>query len=60
METRILLIARYDALPIIPLEPVCSGFFQPLVLEEADEKIKRGHHRYSCCQNRAKPKRNSY
>jgi hypothetical protein len=39
MDTRLLLMARYDALPIIPVERVRSDFFNHLSLQKFLRKL---------------------
>lgn len=39
MDTRFLLMARYDALPIIPIEQVHSDFFKHLSLPKFMRKL---------------------
>lgn len=42
MNTAFLLMARYDALPIIPAEVVCRDFFAPLSLPKFMVKVGSG------------------
>lgn len=41
-QTEWLLCARYDGLPIIPIDRVCSDFFAPLTLPRLLRKIDDG------------------
>jgi len=42
MNTTFLLMARYDALPVIPAEIVCRDFFAPLSLPKFMVKVSSG------------------
>jgi hypothetical protein len=42
MNTAFLLMAHYNAQPIIPVEAVCQDFFQPLTLKKFLEYIAAG------------------
>lgn len=42
MNTQFLLLARYDAAPVIPLEIVCRDFFQHLTPAKLAHKINQG------------------
>lgn len=42
MKTAMLLMARYDALPVIPVERVCEDYFQHLSAEKFIRKVDAG------------------
>ena len=42
MKTAFMLFARYDGLPIIPVETVCKDFFAPLTPEKFLRKTANG------------------
>lgn len=42
MNTTFLLMARYQGLPIIPVDLVCRDFFQHLSPQKLIQKIERG------------------
>jgi len=42
MNTAFLLMARYDAAPVIPLDLVCRDFFQHLTPLKLSQKISAG------------------
>jgi hypothetical protein len=42
MNTAWLLIARYDGLPIIPVDLVCKDFFAPMTLVKFIDKVNHG------------------
>jgi Pyocin activator protein PrtN len=42
MNTLFLLIARYNALPVIPVKDVCDDYFQHLSPEKFLQKVLRG------------------
>lgn len=42
MNTTFLLMAKYDAVPVIPIDVVCRDFFAPLTLPILLRKISAG------------------
>lgn len=42
MNTAFMLLAKYDGLPIIPLDVVCRDFFTHLTAQKLATKIDRG------------------
>lgn len=42
MKTAMLLMARYDALPVIPVERVCEDYFQHLSADKFIRKVDAG------------------
>jgi len=42
MNTAFLLAARYDGIPVIPVDRVCKDFFAPLTLQKFLVKVGRG------------------
>ena len=42
MKTVWLLMARYDGLPIIPVDQVCKDFFAPMTLAKFIDKVNHG------------------
>jgi hypothetical protein len=42
MNTVFLLMARYNALPVIPLDVVCADFFQHLTPDKLQRKVLAG------------------
>ena len=42
MKTALMLLIKYDSLPVIPAEKVCSDFFAPLSLPKFLAKVSKG------------------